>query len=342
MTTLQKPFPSSGATPTVRQAVRFAADVILLAAALAATLRGAPSRATVRAEEFATRRAVVPYAPMASDAITVAAVGDGAGSNTNDTAVAEMIAIRQPGLFLYLGDVYEDGTAQEFADSYAPAYGRLKDITNPVVGNHEYNTPDGAGYFAYWDNIPSYYSYDSSGWHFVALNTATSTADLQPGAAQYEWLKNDLDANSLPCTLVYSHHPRYSTSEKGHNEELAPLWSLLAAKGVDVVLNGHDHAYQRWKPLGGSGSEQAGGVTAFVVGTGGEEVRDLGDDARIAAQQSVFGALFLDLAPDRLDFRFLNSAGQPLDSGTVACSGAPTPPPVGGERVWLPAVGNRQ
>jgi hypothetical protein len=290
-------------------------------------LRGAPGRAAAQPEEFTTRQAIAPYAPMAADAITVAAVGNGAGSGTDDTRVSDMIVARQPALFLYLGDVYNKGTPQEFADHYAPTYGRLRDVTNPVVGNHEYYTPEAAGYFSYWDNIPSYYSYDSGGWHFVALNTAASSDDLQPGSAQYEWLATDLAANTLPCTLVYAYHPRFSTGTQGHNEALAPLWSLLARQGVDVALAAHDHAYQRWQPLDGSGHAQTGGVTQFVVGTGGEGLRDLAGDPRIAAQHASHGALFLDLAADGLSYRFLNTAGRALDSGTVTCKGAATPSP---------------
>jgi hypothetical protein len=323
---------ATGANPTgaARQALRAVVDIILLAVALYAVFRGSPSRAQQQAE-YATRAAVAPYAPMAEDAITVAAVGDGAGANSNDTWVADMIAARQPDLFLYLGDVYEHGSAQDFAAYYGPTYGRLRNVTNPVPGNHEYHTADAASYFSYWENIPSYYSYDSSGWHFVALNSALPAEQLAPGSAQYEWLKADLAASESPCTLVHYHHPRYSIGGNGDNDQMAHVWALLAQAGVDVVLAGNDKGYQRWNPLDANGAQAADGVTAFVVGTGGHGLRDLpGSDARVAAQRESYGALFLDLAPDGLAYRFLDTAGQALDAGTVTCSGAAAPEPAGG------------
>ena len=186
--------------------------------------------------------------------------------------MSTLIVNQQPDLFLYLGDVYERGTRTEYHNWYGlrdNLYGRLRDITNPTVGNHEYLTPGAAGYFFYWDNVPHYYSYDTAGWHFVSLDLTETYNQVAPTTAQYKWLENDLKANTLPCVLVYFHHPRYSIGPQGDTARVAQVWSLLAQYGVDVVLTGHDHSYQRWTAVDGSGNPAPQGITQFVVGNGG-------------------------------------------------------------------------
>ena len=300
-----------------RRSVWTAVGAVIVAAALVRS--GLVLRASVSAFQ--------PW--LGSGAILIAAVGDGGGVNSSNAAnVSNLILGQQPDILLYLGDVYEKGTASEFSTYYEPTYGRLKAITNPVVGNHEYLTTNAAGYFGYWGGIPSYYSYDTGGWHLVALNSVGSRAGVVPGSSQYNWLVNDLNTRSLPCTLVYYHHPRYSVGPQGDITWMKDIWPLLASKGVDVVLAGHDHSYQRWKPLDGGGNLAAGGVTSFVVGTGGHGTQAAArSDPRAAYFAKTYGALFLDLAPDNLAYRFVNLSGQPLDSGTVPCSGVTAPVP---------------
>ena len=269
-------------------------------------------------------------APGAGEPLTVAATGDGAGSYPGNYQVSTLIVNSQPDIFLYLGDVYERGTPTEYHNWYGlrdNLYGRLRDITNPTVGNHEYLTTSAAGYFDYRDNIPHYYSYNTGGWHFISLDLTETYNQVAPSTAQYQWLENDLRTNTLPCVAAYFHHPRYSIGPQGDTAREAQVWALLAQYGVDVVLTGHDHSYQRWVPLDGSGNPAAQGITEFVVGTGGYGTQGfVRSDARVAATSTVYGAWYGDLYADRMEYRYVNLANQVLDAGTVPCSAPALPP----------------
>lgn len=258
----------------------------------------------------------------------VAATGDGAGGEPSAKAVSDLIAAGDPNLFLYLGDVYEKGTLTEFQNWYgAPFFGRFRSISNPTIGNHEYDAGGAAGYFDYWDNVPNYYSFDAGGWHFVALNSNGVFGQRVAGTGQYDWLAADLRSNRSACTLAFFHHPLFSVGPQGDTPALGSIWRLLANSGVDVVLTGHDHSYQRWVPLDGAGQPGNGGITQFVVGSGGHGGQAfVRTDSRLAAGVSevpkLFGALTLTLAPDRATFEYRNTANEVLDSGTVNCSPA--------------------
>ena len=270
--------------------------------------------------------------PPAGQSFVLAAVGDGADGATNAGNVSNMIASWNPNLFLYLGDVYEEGTSTEFQNWYGSSstfFGRFRSITNPVIGNHEYASGGVApGYFDYWDNIPKYYSYDAAGWHFIALD---SNCGLVPvcvaGQAEYQWLLNDLNTHSNICTIAYYHHPVYNVGEEGNANLMTDIWALLAQYGVDIVLNGHDHDYQRWKSLDRNGMPSPTGVTEFVVGGGGHGIQHflLNDDRMVVGfdelSTNAFGALRLQLNQDGAGYQYVNTTGIVLDSGSVPCSG---------------------
>jgi hypothetical protein len=252
-------------------------------------------------------------ASLANAAVkTMWAVGDGADSGTADDALAAMIEQRSPNAFLYLGDVYEYGTASEFALAYASGYGRLKSITRPTPGNHEWGHR-GEGYDPYWGASfasPHYYSFDLGGWHLISLN---SEEPHDQGSAQFNWLRADLSKRSGNCTIAFWHRPRYSAgTSHGDERSLAPVWGLLAGR-ASIVLTGHDHNYQRLKPIDG--------ITNWVVGSGGHGHTGVdAGDARLAAQNTTdYGALRLDLSSGRTDYAFVNSARATLDSGAVGC-----------------------
>ena len=263
--------------------------------------------------------------------ITLAAVGDAAGSRPESITVGDFIAGRNLDMVLYLGDVYEKGTYTEFFNWYGQpdqGYGRLKGITNPIVGNHEYNGAAGAAdYFYFWDNIPHYYSFDAGGWHIVGLDSTSQYNQLLPGKAQYTWLANDLAANTLPCVMVMFHHPRYSVGPQGDAARTQDVWALLAQNKVEVALTGHDHSYQRWAALDASGAPDPNGITQFVSGAGGHGTQAFArSDTRMVYGSTAYGVLFMALAGDGLTYEYVTPAGQVLDAGTVTCDGAAPPP----------------
>jgi hypothetical protein len=267
-----------------------------------------------------------------SGPFVLAAVGDGAGGESGETDVTNMIASWAPNLFLYLGDVYEKGSPTEFLNSYGLSggafYGQFDPITDPTVGNHEYTAGQAPGYFAYWHTPPDWYSINTHGWHVVSLN---SNLDGSTTSAQYQWLSNDLRRNTQACTLVYFHHPLFNIGAEPIPARFTAIWPLLAQRGVDIVLNGHDHDYQRWLPMDGSGTPSPSGPTEFVVGTGGHSLQSfVSSDPRVAySLAGSFGAFQLDLNPGGASYQYMTTGGGTVDSGTVACnpSGTDTTPP---------------
>jgi hypothetical protein len=269
-----------------------------------------------------------PYEPVVGEGVplVVAAVGDGANGNAKSRAVISRIATWNPQLFLYLGDVYARGTHTEFRNWFAPTtstYGRFAPITNPTVGNHEYEAvPTGEPYFSYWNGVPHAYSFDAGGWHFVSLDTTTEFGQTTPGTEQFEWLRADLRASKADCTLVYYHHPVFARSAGNEDPRLLDLWSLLANEGVDLVLNGHAHHYTRWKPIGADRVANETGPVQVTVGSGGHFLYPFTrTDSRAAAGNATkFGALRLELRPGQAAYRFYASGGALIDQSSRSCT----------------------
>jgi hypothetical protein len=273
----------------------------------------------------------------------LAAVGDGADGEHEAAAVTNLIGSWRPNLFIYLGDVYREGTATEYINWYAPEeyFGRFRSITLPTLGDHEYTKRVAPGYFWYWRGAPHFYSVDAAGWHIVSLDSTTQFNQVQPETTQYEWLKQDLDAHPAACTLVFYHHPAFTVGpESPSSGRIVPLWQVLAARGVDLVLNGHDHDYQRFQPLDAGGNPAKAGSTEFVVGSGGHGIRAfVRQDTRLvrgADTARAIGALRLTLNPNGAGFEYVTMKGTLLDYGAVPCSGgggdqaAPTQPRLDG------------
>jgi chitodextrinase len=258
----------------------------------------------------------------------VVATGDGADGATNNNNVTNLISSINPNLFLYLGDVYEDGTVAEFYNWYGSgsnSYSQFNSITDPTIGNHEYVGSSAPGYFDYWNNVPNYYSFNAGGWHFVSLNSNSSHIGLDPTSAQYSWLSQDLAANSSLCTIVYYHHPLFNIGPEGSTTAMTAIWQLIAQDGVSIVLNGHDHDYQRWVPLDGNGNPSSTGITEFVAGMGGHGLQTItGSDTRVAywndTSPSAFGVLKLALNTSGANFEYITTGGNILDSGVIPCN----------------------
>ena len=286
--------------------------------------------------------------PQPGRPFILAATGDGASGEPNADAVTDLIDGWNPNMLLYLGDVYNDGTSTEFHNWYGTGnnrYSRFRAITNPTVGNHEYQGLDAPGYFDYWNNVQHYYSFNAAGWHIISLDSTSQYDQAQPGTGQYDWLVQDLNANTAVCTVAYFHHPVYNVGPELDTPRLNQIWALLAQSGVDIVLTGHDHDYQRWYALNGQGVPDPSGVTQFVVGTGGHGIQDfIRTDSRLAigfdTPPSAFGALRLELNQSGAAFQFVNLQGSVLDSGSIPCSGAAPDTTLPGAPTNLTAASN--
>lgn len=277
--------------------------------------------------------------PAAGQPFTVVAVGDGAGGESNETKVVNLISSWNPNLMLYLGDVYQEGSPVEFYNWYNPTgfYGVFRAITDPTIGNHEYLTGSPTGYFSYWNNIPNYYSFNAGGWHFISLNSNSQFIPTSTSSPQYQWLQQDLTANAGTCTIVFYHEPLYNVGPEGDATTIRAIWSLLYSYHIPLVVNGHDHDYQRWVPLDGSGNPASDGITEIIAGGGGHGIQTFATtDKRLAVgydNSSTFGALRIRLGSSSASFAYINTAGSTLDSGTIPCqagtgtNNTPTPTP---------------
>lgn len=280
--------------------------------------------------------------PPAGNPITVAAVADGASGESTPDQVVDLISTWDPDLLLYAGDVYLDGTPTEFLNWYddrGDRFGRFRDITVPAPGNHEYQTAGAAGYFDYWNNVPHYFSFDAGGWHVVSLDSNTQFGQ-GVSSPQYQWLQADLAANDAVCTVAIYHHPRFSVGNYPTGSSwMQPLWALMANEGVDLIVNGHDHNYQQWKPLDAAGTVDNEGVRQFIVGTGGHESYAISrNDSRVVDAQRVSGgALRFSFWRNRASFAFVGAGGATTDSGSFRCgaedSGPPSTPTLSGNAI---------
>lgn len=253
---------------------------------------------------------------------------------------------------LALGDTqYEEGTLEQHLGSYDPSWGRVKSITRPVIGNHDYRDPagPGAGYWDYFNGVgvatgpagdrgKGWYSFDVGGWHLIALNSMCDqiTGGCGPGSEQEQWLRADLAANAdAACTLAYLHHPLFNSGPEGSYADTpwntTALWQALYDAGADLVLTAHSHAYERFAPQNPQGNADARfGLREFIVGTGGQSLGNNGPTQPNSElrDNTQFGVIKLALHPNSYDWSFVRDDGQVTDSGSGACHGPPdfTPP----------------
>lgn len=230
---------------------------------------------------------------------------------------------------LPLGDLqYPDGSVIERWDaSYDPTWGRFKWLSHPAIGNHEYGG-DGPGlYFDHFGGLAGppgrgYYSFDVGAWHLVALNSECTFVPCDARSPQARWLRKDLAANPDRCTLAYWHRPLFSTGLHGGHPATQDLWNVLFEAGADIVLNGHDHGYERFARMNPSGARSPRGIREFVVGTGGHSHYPFpgSHPASEVRTASTFGVLLLTLREDGYAWRFQSVPGSSFtDSGSGRC-----------------------
>ncbi len=311
--------------------------VIVIATALVVVACSAPISPSV--SPYPTI-AIPPFAtPAAGQPIEVFAAGDIAGCDTSgDEATADLLdlLVRPGGTVLALGDLaYPDGSAQNFAQCYDPTWGRWRQSTLPTPGNHEYNSPGAAPFFAYFaaNNMVSEEGFSFSlrsfrTWWLVILDSnCDEIGGCGPGSPQLHALTDLLSsvADHPPetCMLAMWHHPRWSSgSRHGSDDRTDAAWRALADAGADIVLSGHDHDYERFVPMDGEGRVAPGGLVQFVVGTGGRSLYEFGDILPTSAvhDNSTYGVLHLTLRPGGYDWEFVpTTPGGFTDSGSASC-----------------------
>jgi acid phosphatase type 7 len=289
---------------------------------------------------------------------TVVAVGDihGDGSDSDSVATNALVNSINPVAVLGLGDYqYSYGTCSTFMASgrynsdWSAQTSRMYATFGPT---HDYNGSDSSSradlYFSgKCGGQPTVsagaritggtqawyapYSFNVGSWHIIQL---PSTCERYSGStcsisSVNSWLVADLAANPASCTIAYTHEPYWSspTGEHTRSTMLKPWIDTMYAAGVDVLLSGHQHMYERFAPQNPSdATDTSFGLTEFIVGTGGIGFYPRTGTApnSVAYQASTYGVLRLTLSASSADFRFMPAgSGTYSDAGTVACHGRP-------------------
>jgi Calcineurin-like phosphoesterase len=250
----------------------------------------------------------------------------------NPNAAATAALIGPTGTVAPLGDlIAENGVPADFVNCYGPTWGKYKSRSRPTVGNHEDTGAVATAYYAYFGALAGppgkgYYSYDLGTWHIVVLNAncADVPGGCGTGSPQEMWLRADLAAHPAHCILAYWHEPLF-TSGAVHSgyTTIRPFWQDLYNAGAEIVLNGHNHQYERFAPQTPTGAaDPAHGIREFVVGTGGVSHYPFGtiQPNSEVRNDTTYGVLKLTLNPGSYSWKFLPVAGQTFtDSGTGTC-----------------------
>ena len=311
--------------------MRLALATLVASAALFATgCAAAPVARQVNSGPSATASAGI-----GTNIVQIAAAGDVACPNATSSPgcrapdTAKLIKSLKPKLVLALGDLaYESGSVSDFNAGYAKSWGAFKVSTFPVPGNHEYRTDGAAGYRQWWGSgvTPGGHTWHSQRvglWLVLGLDSdCAEVGGCDPASPQGQWLAAHL-VNAPKCVLAIWHHPRRSSGLHGDNSAVQPLWQQLAAAGADVVLNGHDHDYERFAPMDSDAKPASTGMREFVVGTGGKQPypivrKSAGSETSV---QGIPGVLSLNLGSAGWSWRFITTDGAVRDSGSSNCTG---------------------
>jgi hypothetical protein len=267
-----------------------------------------------------------PIQPLPVADQTFVGAGDIGWCGSADPEATARLLDAIPGTVFTTGDnAYMEGSAKNFAECYDPNWGRHKARTYPSPGNHDYGTPGAAGYFTYFGSRAGppglgYYSFDLGNWHVVSLN---STVARGAGSAQLAWLRNDLETNRRACSIAFWHNPLFTSGPNGPEPGMRDIWRLLYEFNVDVVLNGHEHLYERFAPQDPDGrADAARGIRQFIVGTGGARLYKVA--ARHPNSEAVtfaYGVLKLTLRATDYQWQFISvpGSGDSGDSGSDRC-----------------------
>jgi hypothetical protein len=280
-----------------------------------------PGSAVTRGQMAAfLRRSLTPR-----PAVLVGAGDIASCAESGDEATAALLDT-MPGTVFTTGDnAYQSGTATEFASCFGPSWGRHRLRTLPSVGNHEWMTSNAQGYRDYFGfgNGPLWYSYDLGEWHVVVLDSnCTHVGGCHEGSAQHAWLVSDLAASTAACTVAIWHEPRFSSGAHGSSTATQAFWDALFADGAELVLNGHDHGYERFARQSPTGTAVPDGIRQIVVGTGGKSLRPFGSVAANSEvrNSSTFGVLQVELEAGAYSWRFVPVAGSTFtDAGSGTC-----------------------
>jgi hypothetical protein len=278
-----------------------------------------------------------PTASAGPDPVLLAAGDIARCSADGDEKTAAILAQHPEAMVQTLGDnAYDKGSARQFG-CFNDSWGVALDRMHPALGGHDYMTEGAAGYFDYFkealapyaptgnDPAQGWYAYDLGQWRIIVLNSICQhIGGCEATSPQVTWLNAEIQAHPARCSLAVIHHPRFSSGRKGNEPEVQALWEALQWGGVEMVLSGDNHAYERLAPMTPTGEKSATGIRQFIVGTGGARnylfsEGEIHPNTEVGNDQT-WGLLKLTLHGDAYSWEFLPEAGKTFsDTGTEAC-----------------------
>ena len=282
-----------------RRALLRLLPVVLMAGGLVPLLARGPSRAE------------------AQDSVRFLAVADTGSGDANQRAVGQQMALahkRRPVDLVVLGgdNIYPSGDLSMVESTFQRPYAELLRAGVPfhaVLGNHDIRTANGVPQVAYkpFGMKGRYYNLRRGPVEFFMLDT-NGNADWQ---RQISWLRAVLAQSRAPWKVVVGHHPIYSSGFYGNDPHLAAkLTALMRRHGVQLYINGHEHNYERSKPIQG--------ITYLVVGGGGASLRPVLATHQSARAASVFSFAEITASPVELKLWAWDKNGQPIDQAVMA------------------------
>lgn len=262
--------------------------------------------------------------PLTETSGVIVGAGDIGYCGTGGAEATARLLDRVSGTVFTAGDnAYMSGSREEYQNCYDPSWGRHRARTRPTPGNHEY-TNGPAPYFEYFggsagSGAAGYYSYTVASWTILALNSEIPSG---PGSPQSEWVRNELSTQRSACTAVIWHRPLFSSGRNGDNPDMRDLWRTLYEFNVDLVINAHDHTYERFAPQDPNGRfDPVHGIRQFIVGTGGAPLYQFANvRANSEVRAAAWGVATFTLIGGGYQWEFLPVDGETFrDSGSASC-----------------------
>jgi hypothetical protein len=261
--------------------------------------------------------------PRGQTATLIAAGDIGMCGRPSVAQVANLVSSLEGDLIL-AGDIaYFQGTAEQFRDCFNPSWGGFRNRWHPVPGNHEYESAGARPYFAFFGDAAGpagrgYYSFTAGEWLILMLD---SNIPATTGSPQYEFVRARLQEQRTPCTMAVWHHPLFSSGPSESARGMRDMWALLETSRAEVIVNGHDHLYERFARQRWDGTaDPVNGIREFIVGTGGADLYNFVRNARNSEERIMrYGVARFTLRPAQVEWSFIAVDGSVLDSGLDTC-----------------------
>ncbi len=299
---------------------------------------GATQTATLPLTLTPTASFTATFTPTPTDAtpteLAILAAGDiakcggGEPAPGNGAFTTSDMLLTDTGYIFTLGDNSNDsGSLADYQNCFGPTWGRLMDRLHITMGNHDIGNA-GQDFFTYFSGMTGdwgHYSLNLGSWHVIVLNAECGIGGqgCGTGSLQETWLRQDLAANTQKCVLAMWHQPLFTSGTQTPYTGVKTFWQDLYAFGTDVILNGHNHNYERFDPQNPNAVADPNGIREFVVGTGGASLDS--SSLSLAANEVVrsaaaYGYLRLTLHADSYDWQFVAQPGSSFtDSGSASC-----------------------